>query len=336
MTGRAVWRVVTGAGALAACLLVGSCTEGPVGEPGAPAGAGRTGAGVGDRLPSWRSAPALGVPRDDFGTAVVGDQVWVLGGMTGDRGNRLDSIEVLDTTGGRSWRTAGVRLPEPLAAFEAAAVGRWIYVFGGLDARSRPSDLAARLDTSTGRWETLPSLPTPRYAHTVTLHRGLVHVIGGEGADGPVTRVDVYDPRQGTWSRGAPMPRARGSHDAVSVGDRIYVLGGWEDGGPSDVVQAYQPATGTWARVRALPTPVSRAGVTAARGLVWVSYHQVSFVLDVATGTWHEAPPLRVSRHGLGMAVVGARLYAIGGCSESPLRDVRTVDVLSVTEVSLG
>src|SRR5690606_32330437 len=134
---------------------------------------------------------------------------WVLGGMTGDRGNRLDSVEVLDTAGDTGWRLADVRLPEPLAAFEVVTVGPRIYVFGGLDARSRPSDLAAVLDTSTGRWQSLPPLPTARYAHTVTLHRGLVYVIGGQGVGGPVARVDVYDPQRRTWTRATPMPQAR-------------------------------------------------------------------------------------------------------------------------------
>jgi hypothetical protein len=283
-------------------------------------------------MPRWSPVAGLRVPRDDFGTAVVGKSIWVLGGMTGDRGTRLDSIEVLDTTRQR-WRLADTRLPEALASFEAAAVGADIYVFGGLDRRTRPSDFAAVLDTSTGRWHRLPPLPTARYSHTVTLHDGVIHVIGGEGQDGPVRQVDVFDPTTESWSRGAPMPQARGSHDAVSAGEVVYVLGGWIDGEPSDVVQTYDPTTRRWAATTPLPEPVSRAGAAQVDGVVFVSLHAASYTLDLESGTWSGANPLTVPRHGLGYVAVGERVFAIGGCAESPLRDVRTVDVLDVTEL---
>lgn len=285
-------------------------------------------------MPRWAPLSGLRVPRDDFGTAVVGRSIWVLGGMTGDRGNRLDTIEVLDTTTAE-WRLADTRLPEALASFEAAALGEDIYVFGGLDERSRPSDFAAVLDTSTGRWRALPDLPAARYAHTVTLHEGMIHVIGGEGAAGPVPQVDVFDPATESWSQGQPMPQARGSHDAVAVGDVVYVLGGWLDGEPSDVVQTYHPTSGRWVAEAPLPEPMSRAGAAHVDGVIFVSLHTSSYVLDVDTATWSAANPLTVSRHGLGYVAHGGRIFAIGGCSESPLRDVRTVDVLDATQVSL-
>jgi N-acetylneuraminic acid mutarotase len=280
-------------------------------------------------MPRWQRRPGLGVARDDFGTALVGDEIWVLGGMTGDRGHRLDSVEVLDTSTGR-WRLADVVLPEGLAAFEAVAVDEAIYVFGGLDAASRASDFAAVLDTATGRWQRLPPLPVARYAHTVTLHEGRVYVIGGEGRRGRVARVDVFDPNTETWSTGAPMPHARGSHDAVSDGRVLYVLGGWRDGAASALVHTYDPRAGRWARAEPLPVPVSRAGAAFADGRLWVSWHEHSFVLDTTGGTWAEANPLTVPRHGLGYVAVGNRIYGVGGCTPSPLRDVRAVDVLDV------
>lgn len=323
------------AAALAAALLAAACSPGTVGagsgEPTAPVP--EEGAVAG--MPEWQPRAGLQVPRDDFGTVLVDDEIWVLGGMTGDRGNRLDTIEILDTGTGE-WRLAGTRLPEGLASFEAAAVDDDIYVFGGLDARSRPSDFAAVLDTATGRWRRLPALPVARYSHTVTLHGGLLHVIGGEGGDGAVEQVDVFDPAVGTWSTGAAMPRARGSHDAVPAGEVIYVLGGWLDGAATDAVQTYDPAAGEWRTVEPLPEPMSRAGAAYVDGRLWVSLHESSYVLETGQATWTPAGPLTISRHGLGYIPVGTTIYAIGGCMESPLRDVRTVDALDVSQVSLG
>lgn len=269
------------------------------------------------------------MPRDDFATAVVGAKIWVFGGLSGGRGTRLDSIEVYDTRKQR-WRMPTTTLPEGLASFEAAAIGDRVFLFGGLDADTLPSDFSAVLDTSTGTWRRLPPLPHPRYAHAVVLHEGLIYVLGGEGAEGTIETVDVFDPVAEKWSTGTPMPDARGSLDAVSAGDEIYVLGGYLDAGPTDLVQTYSPGTGDWTVAEPLPEPVSRAGATVLDGKVWVSLHEFSYVLDPGDSTWLPANPLTVPRHGLGYVAVGGSIYGIGGCTESPLRDVRTVDVLQV------
>lgn len=293
--------------------------------PGHPPGATRAA-----HLPEWELVPpGLAVPRDDFATAAVDGRIWMFGGMTGDRGTRLRSIEVLDTRTGEV-TTSEHRLPIGLASFEGVAVGDEVLLFGGLDRRSRASDFAAAFDTTTGRWRRLPPMPVARYSHTVTLHEGKVYVIGGEGGAGPVGRVDVYDPGSGTWSTtSAPMPHARGSHDAVSADGRIFVLGGWIDAGPSDLVQSLDPATGRWRTLAPLPEPVSRGGVTVLDGRLWLSLHEFSYVHDLgSSGGWEPANPLVVPRHGLGYVAVGRSIWAIGGCTESPLRDVRTIDVL--------
>ncbi|HEU4515414.1 MAG TPA: hypothetical protein VFR87_20070 [Nocardioidaceae bacterium] len=70
----------------------------------------------------------------------------------------------------------------------------------------------------------------------------------------------------------------------------------------------------------------------AHRGL----FHVASYVLATGDGEWGQANRLTVSRHGLGYARAGGRTYAVGRCVESPLREIRTVSVLDVTQVSLG
>ena len=279
--------------------------------------------------PRWRSVDGLQVPRDDFGTAVIDREIWVLGGMTGERGNRVLSIEVLDTRTGH-WRTSGIEMPVGLASFEVIADGPRIHVFGGFDALSRPTTFAAVLDTRTGRWRDLPAMPRARYAHTVTRYEDQVFVIGGRDDDGPVAEVDVFDLETRRWSTArAPMANARDSHDTVLTPDGLVVVGGWLDYEPTDLVDVYDPETDTWTEGPRLPQPISRAGVAFADGRIWTSYHETSFVLE-PSGEWHEANALPLSRHGLGYVRVGDHLYAIGGCALNPLRDVRTVDRLAL------
>ena len=279
-------------------------------------------------LPRWESYNTLEVPRDDFGTSVVGTDIWVLGGMTGERGNRLTSIEVLDTRTGE-WSTSPVEMPVGLASFETVAVGPRIFVFGGFDGDFRASSWAGVLDTRSGDWTELPALPHARYAHTVTLHQGLIYVVGGEGNQGKqVAAIDVFDPRSGRWRTSeVGMPGPRNSHDTLSTPEGLLVIGGFNESGQQKRVDLFDPETGESVPAPDLPRTISRGGAAVVDGQAWFSWHEVTYVLVLAEPTrWRPGNPLTLSRHGLGYVPVGDWLYAIAGCSENPLRDVRTVD----------
>lgn len=314
-----------------ALVVLGGCggPDGPDGgSPPVSAENATEGSATGsDTLPEWEAIDTTATPRDDFGTAVVGSEIWILGGMTGERGNRLTSVEVLDTTTGR-WRTARTRMPVGLASFESVAIGPRIYSFGGFDTDFKASGYAGYLDTDTGRWHRLPRLPHPRYAHTVTLHEGELWVVGGRDAGGPLDVIDVFDPGTGRWrTADVTMPGPRDSHDTVSTAEGLLVIGGFDEDGMTDRVDLFDPVTGEQRPVPALPQPISRGGAAVVDDRLWFSWHGVSYVLDLAGArTWEPANPLTLSRHGLGYVQVGDHLYAIAGCSESPLRDVRTVD----------
>jgi len=280
-----------------------------------------------DDYPTWSAIDWLETPRDDFGTAIVGTDIWVLGGMTGERGNRLLSIEILDTTTG-TWTTSDIEMPIGVASFEVVTDGSLIYAFGGFDAESQATDFSAVLDTRTGRWRDLPSLPHPRYAHTVTTFDGLVYVIGGRDLDGEVSEVDVFDPKTERWTTLArPMSRARDSHKTVATPDGLYVAGGQKNFVDSALVDFFDPSTGRWTKLPDLPEPMSRAGLAYAQGKLWISLHESAYVADASKSTtWEEANALTLSRHGMGFVVFDGYIYSIAGCALNPLRDVRTVD----------
>ena len=286
-----------------------------------------------DVYPEWQAINGLAVPRDDFGTAVVGDDIWALGGMTGERGNRLLSIEVLDTATG-TWSTSDIEMPVGVASFETVAIGPRIYAFGGFDAASQAMDFAAVLDTRSGEWRDLPALPHARYAHTATLYDGKVYVIGGRDLDGEIDDVDVFDPRSETWQTlDTPMPkrRARDSHKTVATPQGLVVAGGQSDFEDSALVDLFDPATGRWRALPDLPEPMSRSGLALADGKLWITLHESAYVMDAGElETWEEGNALTLSRHGMGFVVHDGYIYSIGGCALNPLRDVRTTDRLAL------
>lgn len=169
-------------------------------------------------------------------------------------------------------------LPQPRSSFDAAVLGKAIYVIGGWQLRGdQPrlwSETAYRLDPTRPdpQWEPLPAPPFQRRALAVAAHGGKLFAIGGMSKDGgPSTRVDVYDPAARSWSRGPDLPGAGIEGfgcSAFAVGGRLYVttLGG--------KLHGLNHAQDSWDVVRDLPRgrffhrllPLGERGLLAVGG----------------------------------------------------------------------
>ncbi|GAC1445302.1 MAG: hypothetical protein NVSMB55_25660 [Mycobacteriales bacterium] len=137
-------------------------------------------------------------------------------------------------------------------------------------------------------WQTRRTDPIPRFASAGAFLNGQYFVAGGlDAARNISSALDSYDPATDTWkvwTPPAPMMPVRDAA-AVAVGGKIYVIGGAQSG-QTDSDQATPTAT-----IQVFD-PASNAGV----------------------GGWTTSPAvLAHPRWGLGAAVVGTRIYALGG-----------------------
>ena len=276
----------------------------------------------------WEPGPALATPRDDFGVAVVDNRIYALGGMTGERGNKLDTTEVYDTAAGGGWQ-AGPALPAGRSSFRAVALGRTIYAIGGSVGETSATDRVDALDVDTGRWTARAPLPTARFGHAVVALAGRIYAIGGSRRGESLGSVEVYDPAADRWSAAAPLPTPRYNLQAVALDGRIYALGGWVDGAASAVVEVYDPVADRWSGGPALRAPISNFGAAVLDGHIYALHHTISQVFDPAAKRWIVGNPMPTTRHGQGVAAVGGRLYAIGGCYEDPQYDLDVTEVLA-------
>lgn len=138
------------------------------------------------------------------------------------------------------------------------------------------------------RWRSLATLPDELdHIQSVTLH-GSIYSIGGlrrvPGRPKPsVGTVWIYDPSTDTFSSGPPMPvgRERGAGGVVAWRGKIYYFGGLHDG---------------------VATP-------------WVDVYDPGATVD----PWTSLPDMPRARDHFQAAVVGGRMYAIGGRQGDPL-----------------
>ena len=184
---------------------------------------------------------------------------------------------------------------EPTARHESAFVqaGDAFVLLGG-----RGNRKAQAYDFATQTWENGTSSPIPLHHFQAVALDGLVYAIGAYTGDFPTeTALDhvwLYDPIGGTWLEGAEVPaaRRRGSAGAVVYQGQIYMVAGSTGGhGSSGTRQvqfdAYNPYTGAWTVLPDAPTP----------------------------------------RDHVQAAVVGDRLYVVGGRDGSLASSVTIVDV---------
>ena len=134
-----------------------------------------------------------------------------------------------------------------------------------------------------GRWVDLREAPTPRVEVSGARVGDDVYIVGGFDTTGHTTaEVQRLDLRSQRWSSVRPMPRALNHMSAVAYDGRLYVVGGYASPGDTST--------------------------DAVRGF---------WRYDPVTGRWQVMPSAPIPRAAAGAAVLGHRLYVVGGRNDT-------------------
>jgi hypothetical protein len=252
----------------------------------------------------------------------VGQAVYVAGGMVGETGRPLATFQRFDAQENR-WTTLE-RLPAPVRAAAAAAVGRTIYVIGGSTPEGSGGQVYA-YDIDGASWREVAPLPEPRFNHAAVTIGNLVVVLGGFVEGEEHRDVFVYDPRLDRWRRGPRLPRAMHAFDAVDFDGDLWVIGGRRGEEVLRDVWVLDPGDGRWRPGPPLPRAMELLGAAVVGDEIHAVWESVYQVYDAATGSWRQEPSPQVTRHALQLFNVDGTIYAIGGCTTA-LRDSPVVE----------
>jgi N-acetylneuraminic acid mutarotase len=179
-------------------------------------------------------------------------------------------------------------------------------------------------------WSTAAASPIGRSEAPGVVADGKLYVFGGyiNTTFNPTSRSDVYDPVNNTWTRITDLPKPL-SHVGTAVdGKDIYLAGGYvgkPTGGQIFATQdvwKYNVDTKTWTAMPSLPQARGSGGMELlGRELHFFGGADINradkgdhWVLSLDGGTqWQGAAPLPNPRSHLADAVIGGKLYAIGG-----------------------
>ncbi len=135
------------------------------------------------------------------------------------------------------------------------------------------------------------------------------------------------------WSIVAPFPEASEELYGIALGGKLYVFGGLAPGWtPKGLVYEYDPAGDAWTKKKNMPLPLHHPAWVELNGKIYVfggfvkpekgptAWQPIdnSWEYDPRADTWKALAPLPGKRGGAAAAVVGGKIYVIGGAALHP------------------
>jgi N-acetylneuraminic acid mutarotase len=156
----------------------------------------------------------------------------------------------------------------------------------------------------------------------------------------------AYGQGTGNWSTATPMKRGWEEMVAGAINGTIYIVSGYvqypkgitgasslPEWRPVDIAERYDPVKGSTALKNKLPSPVHHAAAVAFSGKIYLfggflhpemlggwSSVANAWAFDPQTESWSARAPMPTPRGGAHAAVVGNKIYVIGGYATSAHR----------------
>lgn len=249
----------------------------------------------------WTQGPPARFALYDAGSVRIGARLYILGGYH-HLGATSSTIEVFDIDAGR-W-VCPIPMPDNVANSHAAVAAddRYIYCAAGqVGPECRPATAAVfSYDTASDRWAVLPPIPAPRYAATMQLWSGRLHLVGGAAADRWTPTADHWSlgVRDGQatetgWRAETPIPTPGMHRGSILAGNRMYVFGGQQ---------------GDFVAIESDPD-------WRCTGQTQETYLGDCFRLDAPSGNWTRLRDMPIATSHIDFSIVqhGGRLLVFGG-----------------------
>ncbi|XP_060075655.1 kelch-like protein 2 [Ylistrum balloti] len=299
--------------------------------------------------------PKLGVTTDASYVSKTGDIIAVgaFQKFTKAKDNRtVKTVERFNSV--KNQWSHYTNLPQSRFHHGTAIINKKMYLVGGSDPSkskkiSIPSSDAFVYDLETDEWKQIASMATPRMHHVVCSLYGMLYAIGGQDGNSRVLNsVECYNPKTDRWIFVKPMTVARlGMGGAVKDGT-LYVVGGYGESVDSKSglpvlgsVEVYDPRENVWTSKKDLRMPRCHGNLVSVNGQLFLCGGAIrsfttndSVLTSVAaidvynkrSDVWEHKTDMVLARHFTGSAVIGGKIYIIGGVSTVAGRILRSIE----------
>jgi len=195
-----------------------------------------------------------------------------------------------------------------------------IYAIGG----SYEDEKLEVLDTDSGSWVELQSLPTGQELLAAALVGNKIYTMGDYGPD---VTCQIYDIGTDTWESGPDIPIALQWATAEAIGDKIYLIGGFAPGA-LNTLYILDTVSNEWSQGSNMPSAIQIPASAVYGNQIYVFGTGQYYKYDVATDFWSlfPGPP---SGHGYAAetVTVGGKIYLIGGNVGYVYEAFKTVEI---------
>jgi N-acetylneuraminic acid mutarotase len=171
---------------------------------------------------SWSTAAANPAPVAAAGTAVLGDDLYIVGGCSGESCGAGSRVEAYNTQT-NTWSQVA-SYPESVSYEACGAIEGLLYCAGGVNGGQESAD-AFVFNPATNAWSSIAPLPTAAYGGAYTEAGGQLYVEGGAVDDGfeLTTSGWSYSPADNEWT---DLPTALFSSFRAGSALGFYAIGG--------------------------------------------------------------------------------------------------------------
>jgi hypothetical protein len=266
----------------------------------------------------WNSVAPMQLPRMGHCAAASRGRIYVFGGISMRRHMEpVASVEIFLPDSNR-W-ISGASLPIPLYQASAVAIGRYIFVLGGLNQNSI-NDVIFAYDTQHDQIHAVGRLPVPRRAMgAVGVGSRVLIMAGIEGRQQIMGTGFWWEPDSDRWVEAHPLNQPCAGFGLVS-NESVYAVGGMFLGPLSRIEQLIGDR---WVELlhSDLPEPRGEIGtaflndtlIVVAGGVGPHGASSDAFGFTPRGHTWHRLPPMSSPRIDFPLVELDGRLYAIGG-----------------------
>ncbi|KAF7270132.1 hypothetical protein GWI33_016871 [Rhynchophorus ferrugineus] len=245
-------------------------------------------------------------PRAYHGTAVVGFNIYVIGGFDGmEYFNSCRCFNAVNKT----WKEIA-----PMHAkrcyVSTAVLDDQIYAMGGYDGHHR-QNTAEKYDHKTNQWTLIAPMNMQRSDASACTLNGKIYITGGFNGQECMHSAEVYDPEINQWSLIGPMRSRRSGVSCISYHDQVFVIGGFNGISRMCSGEKYNPQTNNWTAIPDMYNPRSNFAIEVIDDMIFAIggfngvttiYHVECY--DEKTNEWYEATDMNIYRSALSACVI--------------------------------
>ncbi|CAL1684216.1 unnamed protein product [Lasius platythorax] len=245
-------------------------------------------------------------PRAYHGLAVIGFNIYVIGGFDGvDYFNSCRCFNAVT----KVWREVA-----PMNArrcyVSVAVLNDLVYAMGGYDGYHRQKT-AERYDYKTNQWSLIAPMNVQRSDASATTLNDKIYITGGFDGHDCLNTAEVYDPNTNQWTMITAMRSRRSGVSCISYHGYVYVIGGFNGISRMCSGEKYKPSTNTWSHIPDMYNPRSNFAIEVIDDMIFAiggfngvtTSYQVE-CYDEKTNEWYEATDMNICRSALSACVI--------------------------------